>query len=184
VNWLDVVLVAFIGFITWSGWRTGFIREVVSFAATVLAIPIAGVFYKQMTPKVNPIVDNLDLARMISFAAILIGVIVAGQVAGHLLKRTVSLLNLGVVDRAAGAGFGFLKAVIICQVALVALVVFQKPDLSDSINGSLVAGKLIDTTPAILTVLPSAFDNGVQAFQKAYDTINSLPIPTPTPAPH
>lgn len=170
------------GFVTWSAWRTGFIREVVSFAATVLAIPIAGVFYKQMTPKVNPIVDNLDLARMISFAAILLGVIIAGQVAGHLLKRTVSILNLGVVDRLAGAGFGFLKAAIICQVVLVALVVFQKPDISDAIDGSPVAGKLIDTTPAILAVLPAAFDNGVKGFQKAYSQINRLPIPTPTPA--
>ena len=80
MNWLDLFLVAFIGFITWSAWRTGFIREVVSFAAVVLAIPIAGVFYKSMTPKVNPIVDNLDLARMISFSAILLGVIIAGQV--------------------------------------------------------------------------------------------------------
>lgn len=177
MNWLDVVLVAFIAFITWSAWKTGFIRELVSFAATILAIPIAGVFYKQMTPKVNPIVDNQALASMISFAAILIGVIIAGQVAGHLLKRTASMLNLGAVDRLAGAGFGFLKAVVICQVALIALVVFQKPDLSSSINGSPVAGKLLDTTPAVLAVLPSVFDNGVKAFQKAYNEINSLPIP-------
>ncbi len=184
MNWLDIALVAFIGFITWSAWRTGFVRELVSFAATVLAIPIAGVFYKQMTPKVNPIVDNPDLARMISFAAILLGVIIAGQVAGHLLKRTVAMLNLGAVDRLSGAAFGFLKAVIICQVVLIALVVFQKPDLSDTINGSPVAGKLLDTTPVILAVLPSLFDNGVHTFQKAYDQINSLPVPVPTPVVH
>ena len=106
----------------------------------------------------------------------------AGQVGGHLMKRTASMLNLGAFDRLAGAALGFLKAVIICQVVLIALVVFQKPDLSTTIDGSPVAGKLLDTAPAVLTVLPSTFDHGVEAFQKVAAIINGLPGGRPAPA--
>src|SRR5690606_34191634 len=108
---LDFVLLAAIGFSTFNGYRSGFIRELVSIASVILAIPVAGIFYDDMFPKVEPIVDNENLAALISFLAILLGVMIGGQVAAHLLKRTAEILNLGVLDRLAGAGFGFLKAV-------------------------------------------------------------------------
>jgi membrane protein required for colicin V production len=181
MNWLDVALVGFIGFLTWSAWRTGFVRELVVFASTILAVPIAGIFYERMSPKVNPIVDDPELAKMISFVAILAGVFIAGQVAAHMLKRTVTMLNLGAFDKLAGGAFGFIKAVIICQVALIALVVFQKPDITQTIDDSPVAGKLLDAAPAVLTVLPARFDDGVKLFQQASETLNNLPIAQPTP---
>ena len=119
MNWLDIVLVAAIAFVTWRAYVNGFIRELVSLSVAFLAIPIAGIFYGDMFPKVKPIVDNDNLARLVSFLAILIGVIVAGQVAAHLLKRTVAMLNLGALDHLAGGAFGFAKAVLIAQVVAV-----------------------------------------------------------------
>lgn len=183
MNWLDVVLVLAIGFSTWSGFRNGFIRELVSIASVILAIPVAGIFYDDMFPKVEPIVDNENLAALISFVAILLGVIIGGQVAAHLLKRTAEILNLGVLDRLAGAGFGFLKAVFIAQVLLIAFVTFPKPDFRDSIDGSWVATKLIDTAPTVRAFLPKAFDQGIDLFNEHSKQIDDLlPGETPTPA--
>ena len=48
------------------------------------------------------------------------GVLIAGQVASHLLRTTAEALNLGQVDKIAGGAFGFLKGVLICQVILIA----------------------------------------------------------------
>lgn len=182
MNWLDIVLLVAIGFSTWNGFRNGFIRELVSIASVILAIPMAGIFYDDMFPKVEPIVDNEDLAALISFVAILLGVIIGGQVVAHLLKRTAEILNLGVLDRLAGAAFGFLKAVFIAQVLLIALVTFPKPDMRETIDGSQVAQRLIDAAPTVKAFLPRAFDEGLELFREHIGSLDdNLTGETPTP---
>jgi membrane protein required for colicin V production len=164
LNWLSLILVAVIGLLAWAGYRNGFVRELISLCALILAIPLAGVFYDDMVPKVEPIVDSGLLAALISFLAILAGVIVAGQVAAHLTRQVVAMLNLGTLDEFAGGVFGFLKAVVLCQVVLVALVTFPKPDLRDDIDHSAVAGWLLDSAPAVLAILPGSFDRATDLF--------------------
>jgi membrane protein required for colicin V production len=181
VNWLDVLLLAVIGFSTFNGYRNGFIRELVSIASVILAIPVAGIFYDDMYPKVEPIVDNENLAALISFLAILMGVMIGGQVAAHLLKRTAEILNLGVLDRIAGGAFGFLKAVFVAQVVLILLVTYPKPDLRDDIDGSPVATRLLDAAPTVLAFLPEVFDRSVDLFDNLDELDDGLETPTPTP---
>ena len=181
MNWLDVVLLVLIGLSTYRGYRNGFIRELVAFASVILAIPIAGLLYDDLFPKVEPIVDSRVLAALASFLAILAGVIIGGQVAAHLLKRTAEILNLGVLDRLAGGAFGFFKAVFVAQVLLIALVTFPKPDLRDTIADSVVAQRLIDTAPTVLAFLPNAFDEAADLFDRFDEDDESLPGATPTP---
>lgn len=169
VNWLTVLLLLVIGFATYRAWRNGFIRELVSLSAVILAIPIAGLFYNSLFLKLNPIIDNEQLAKLVSFVAILLGVILAGQVAAHLLKRAVAMLNLGMADQLAGAGFGFLKAAIICQVLLIALIRFPNPDIRGTIDGSPVARRLVDTAPLVLSILPRGFDEATDAFLERFE---------------
>lgn len=175
MNWLTLVLVAIIALLTWRAYRNGFVIELVGLCSLILAVPIAGIFYDDMYPKVQPIVDNEDLASLLSFLFILFGVVIAGQVAAHLLRGFVSMLNLGSADHVAGGVFGFLKAVIVCQVILLALVVFPDPDLRDAIDDSAVANRLLDTTDVVLFVLPSRFDDGLALFGKAIDGIAGEP---------
>jgi membrane protein required for colicin V production len=184
VNWLSVVLIAAIAFMTWRAYSNGFIRELVSLSVVILAIPLAGVFYDDMYPKVHPIIDSENLASLVSFLAILGGVIVAGQVAAHLLKGVVAMLNLGAADRLAGAAFGFAKAVVVCQVLLIALVVFPKPDIQGAIDDSAVAQALLDSAPAVLTFLPGTFDTALDLFLSGAAAVDqALPGKTPTPSP-
>ncbi len=182
MNWLDLVLIAAIGFSTYGGYRNGFIRELVSIAAVILAIPVAGIFYDDMFPKVEPIVRNEDLAALFSFVAIMAGVIIGGQVAAHLLKRTAEILNLGILDRLAGGVFGFLKAVFIAQALLVALVTFPSPDIREQADSSPVATRLIDSAPTVLAFLPQTFDEGINLFKDHIDSLTG-PDTNPTPAP-
>ena len=182
MNWLDLVLIVAIGYSTYSGYRNGFIRELVSIAAVILAIPLAGIFYDDMFPKVEPIVRNEDLAALFSFVAIMAGVIIGGQVAAHLLKRTAEILNLGILDRLAGGAFGFLKAVFIAQALLVALVTFPNPDIRQTADDSPIATRLIDTAPTVLAFLPQTFDEGINLFNDHIDSLTGAGS-TPTPVP-
>jgi membrane protein required for colicin V production len=181
VNWLDIVLLGAIGFSAYRGYSNGFIRELVSIASVILAIPLAGIFYDDLFPKVEPIVRNEDFAALVSFLAILIGVIIGGQVAAHMLKRTAEILNLGVLDRLAGAAFGFFKAVVVAQVLLIALVTYPRPDLREDIDGSQVAQRLLDSAPTVLAFLPSTFDEGIDLFEEHIKTLDDA-IGTETPA--
>jgi membrane protein required for colicin V production len=172
MNWLDFLLIAVIGFSTFNGYRNGFIRELVSIASVILAVPVAGIFYDDMFPKVEPIVDNEDLAALLSFVAILAGVVIGGQVAAHLLKRTAEILNLGVLDRLAGGAFGFLKAVVLAQVLLIVFVTYPRPDFREDIDGSIVAQRLLDSAPTILAFLPEVFDEGIDLFEEYIDSLD------------
>jgi membrane protein required for colicin V production len=197
MNWLSLVLLAVIALITWRAWRNGFIRELVSLAGVILAVPIAGIFYDDMFPKVHPIVgsviDNPEqsaaLAKLISFMAIFVAVIIGGQVVAYLIRGAVTMLNLGIADQLAGGAFGFFKAVLLCQAVLIALVAFPKPDLTGSIDNSKVATGLLDAAPAVLAILPATFDRAIDAFKSGAQAIDNrvgptaTPTATPTPAP-
>jgi membrane protein required for colicin V production len=184
MDWVSILIVVFLGLLTWRSYRNGFIREAVSLSAVILAIPIAGLFYDDLFPKVHPIVDNVALANLVSFLSIFAGVIVGGQVASYLLKGTANALNLGSADNVAGGAFGFLKGVIACQVVLIALVAFPRPDFHDDIDRSPVAGVLLDTAPALLAVLPGRFNDAVDTFMSPARQIDErLKDRSPTPTP-
>lgn len=174
MNWVTIVILVIIGVMTYRAYRNGFIRELVSLTAVILAVPIAGLLYDDLFPKVEPIIDNEQLASLVSFLAILAGVIIGGQVLAHLLKRTAEVMNLGSVDHAAGAAFGLLKGIIICQVLLIALIIFPEPDLRDDIDDSAVATVLVDGTPMVLGILPGQFDNAVDLFNQGLDQLEEV----------
>lgn len=184
MDWLSILLLAVIGLITWRSLANGFVRELVSLCAVILAVPIAGIFYGDMYPKVSPIIANDNLAALVSFLSILVGVIIGGQVAAHLLKRAVAILNLGTADRLAGGLFGFLKAAIVIQAVLIALVAFPRPNLRDEIDGSPVAKQLLEYGPFTLSILPGEFDDAVDLFLDGVTRIaNEVPAPSPTANP-
>jgi len=176
VNWVSLVIVVIVALLTWRAFRRGFLRELVGLAALILAIPVAGVFYDDMVPKVEPIIDNSLASALVSFAAIFLGVIVAGQLIGYLLRRSVDVLNLGGLDRLLGAAFGFLQGALLCQVALVALVIFPQPDLREHIEDSVIATNLLDGAPVVLAILPDQFNEAVDIFLESIDLLEGIDI--------
>jgi uncharacterized membrane protein required for colicin V production len=187
VNWLTVVLLLVIAWGTFTAYRTGFVRSLVTFCAVILAIPIAGLFYDDLYHKLHPIISNSDLAYLVSFLAIITGVVVGGWVIAHVIRQGVAMLNLGLADAIAGGAFGFLRTAILCQVVLVALVAFPSPDLKGSIDDSAVARALLDTAPAVLAFLPGQFEHAIHLFldgvQAAGGIVNPGGGATPTATP-
>lgn len=185
MNWLTIFLLAILGFTTFRAYRNGFVRELVSLASVVVAVAVAGVFYDELYPKVEPIVDNVVIAALVSFLALFVAVIIAGQVAAFLLKQSVEMLNLGGADQLAGGAFGLLKGVLVCQVVLVALVVFPDPDLRDDIDNSSVARPLVNGAPVILALLPGGFADRVDDFLRGrYGQDEEEPAPPAASTPN
>ena len=176
MDWVSIVIIAVVALLTWRAFRRGFLRELVGLAALILAVPVAGVFYDDMVPKVEPIVDNSLASGLISFVAILVGVIVAGQLVGYLLRRSVDVLNLGGADRIAGGAFGFLQGLLLCQVLLVALVIFPEPDLRPHLDDSPIATRLLDGAPLVLSILPVDFREAVDLFLEGLEFLEGADL--------
>ncbi len=176
MDWVSIVIIAVVALLTWRAFRRGFLRELVGLAALILAVPVAGVFYDDMVPKVEPIVDNTLASGLISFVAILVGVIVAGQLVGYLLRRSVDVLNLGGADRIAGGAFGFLQGLLLCQVLLVALVIFPQPDLRPQLDDSPIATRLLDGAPLVLSILPVDFRESVDLFLEGLEFLEGADL--------
>lgn len=166
MNWVSLVIVVIVVLLTWRAFHRGFLRELVGLTALILAIPIAGVFYEDLIPKIEPLVENSLASSLISFLAIFIGVILAGQLIGYLLRRSVDVLNLGAADRIAGAAFGFLQGLLLCQVLLVALINFPEPNLLTHIDESPIATWLLEGTEFLLPILPNEFNAAIELFME------------------
>ena len=71
---------------------------------------------------------------------------------------------LGWADHLAGAGFGFLKGLLIVQILLILFVTFPQLGLEDTIDGSALAPFFLDDIPFLLRLLPGEFEVGVDTF--------------------
>ena len=80
-------------------------------------------------------------------------------------------LNLGGADRLAGAAFGLLQGLLLCQVLLIALVIFPSPDLRTAIEDSALAGRMLEVAPLALVILPDGFRETVDQFLRGVEFI-------------
>lgn len=109
---LDIIVLVLVGGGAVFGWLKGFVGEVLSLAAWIVAIVFLRLFHGPATNALEGAVGTRAGAAVLAFAVVfgvvfLIGKLVARQVGGG-VKRSV----VGPVDRVLGAGFGAVKGLI------------------------------------------------------------------------
>jgi membrane protein required for colicin V production len=163
MNYVDIAIVVLVAWFTFSAFSAGIIREVVAMTGVALGVVLAGLFYQDLASDVKLAVDNDNAANIIAFLVIFGACFLAGQLAGMLLKQTASLLMLGTFDHLFGAAFGFVKGMVIVEVALILFVTFPAFGLKDHIRDSMFGPMFLDSIPILLRVLPVEFRNAVDA---------------------
>jgi membrane protein required for colicin V production len=164
MNWLDVAIVIVIAWFTFAAFGAGIIREVVTVIAFVVAVLAAGFYYDDLAENVLLFIDDDIAANVAAFGVLFGSVALGGQLAALLLKQMVSLLRLGWLDHLAGAAFGLLKGLILVEMFLILFTTFPYLGLDDIIRGSAIAPLFLDGGPILLKLLPSNFDDAVDAF--------------------
>jgi uncharacterized membrane protein required for colicin V production len=165
VNWLDAVIVVTILWFTYAAFQTGFIREAVTVMAALLGVVLAGIFYTDFADDVLLFIDNDVTANIVAFALVFGAVALAGQLLALVLKPTVSMLQLGIFDQLAGALFGFIKAMIFIQVALIVFVTYPKWDMDETIQDSVFGSLIVEKTSVLVKVLPDEFEAAVDDYK-------------------
>jgi membrane protein required for colicin V production len=145
------------------GFQKGFVLEVIGIIGFMLGI-IAGLYF---TPYLSDLFSGLfeqhqGLVRIICFIIIFIVVVVAFNLVGVALKKTIDLTPLGMFDDVAGALVGILLWAITLSFLLWFTELFGIKLSTEYTDGSLLYPFLADLAPVIVetvsTVMPSVKD--------------------------
>ncbi len=164
MNWLDAAIIVLVLWFTFSAFQAGFIRETVTIVGALLGVVLAGLFYENLADDVQIFIDSETYARIIAFGLIFGATALAGQMLALVLKPTVNLLQLGILDQFAGAAFGFAKSMVFIQVFLIVFITYPKWGLDDVIDGSVFGSLMVENTAVLVNILPDEFELSVDDF--------------------
>ncbi len=162
MNWLDIVILILIVIPTLIGLKIGIIKALFTVAGIIVGIVLAGRFSESLGGSLTFISDP-GWARIAAFAIILIGVMVIASVLAAVLKKVVSAVLLGWVNRLGGAVLGFILGFFFCGALLSMWVNFL--GIGSTVSDSALANLLLDGFPVILALLPAEFDSVRDFFQ-------------------
>jgi membrane protein required for colicin V production len=124
MNWLDILLVLLAGASVVSAFLRGFTRELVGLAAVIAALLLGYWFYGMVAGCLEPYLSSRQLANLLGFLAIFGAVMLVGALVGRLLRAVLKVAGLSFFDRMLGAGFGFVRAVLIAAALMTAFLAF------------------------------------------------------------
>ena len=162
MGWLDTVIIVVIAIAIFLGLSIGIIKAVLSLAGLIVGVILAGSYYVPFSEQLT-FIPQSNVAKVVAFVIILIGVMVIASVLAWFLKRVASIMMLGWVNRAGGAVFGLALGAIFCSALLAIWAKFLGSD--GAIAESGLATILLDRFPMVLALLPEEFDAVRSFFQ-------------------
>jgi membrane protein required for colicin V production len=118
MNPLDWVIALVLAASTITAFLRGLIRSLVSLAGVLFGLVIAAWYTAKAAAFLGRWIVPPSFARVVAFVGILLLVYLASAVVGRLLRGACSAIGLGLLDRFAGAGFGFLRGVLLLVAVL------------------------------------------------------------------
>ncbi len=186
-QWLDIAVLAVAFIAAVSGWRSGALGSMLSFAGVLLGA-IAGVL---LAPH---IVSHINAPRAKLFAALflILGLVVVGEVAGVVLGRAVrgAIRNrpIRVIDSVIGVGVQLV--VVLTAAWLLATPLTQskdQPELAAAVRGSRVLAQVNEVAPTWLKTVPKRLSgllntSGLPAVLEPFSRTPVIPVASPDPA--
>jgi membrane protein required for colicin V production len=124
MSWVDLAIVVVLAASVLGGIVQGFLRSACSVIGLVLGIALAVWNYAQLGMMFRPIVRLEAVANLIAFLIIALVVMALANLAGIMLKRTMSWMGLGCLDGIAGAIFGFFQGALLVTLCILVTVAF------------------------------------------------------------
>ncbi len=119
MNTIDIIILICLAIALAHGLSKGFITQAVALVSLVLGVWLSFEFSNVVSCWLEPYISvSGTVLQVISFAVILIGVILALNLAGRALTGLVRLVMLGWLDRMMGIAFSLLKATLLIGVVI------------------------------------------------------------------
>jgi len=163
MSWLDLVIVVVLAVGAFLGLRMGIIKAVLSLAGVIVGVVLAGQYYVALADVLPFFSETSNVAKVVAFAIILIGVMIIAVVLARLLKWAASVMMLSWVNHLGGAVFGLALGAIFCSALLAIWIKWL--GVGSTITESIVSAFLLEKFPLILALLPDEFDAIKSFFQ-------------------
>ena len=154
MNWLDIGIITALAVAAIIGLVKGFIKMFFTLAWLVIGILLALKYYVPFSGWLSQYIIETNIAKIIAFALIFVGILAAACVLASLLSRVVSWLGKAWLNRLGGAIFGALIGVIILGTLLDALLRFAFFGLETIIQESAIAAWLLAHVSLLPILLP------------------------------
>jgi uncharacterized protein YkwD len=179
VNWVDVLVVVFLAFYAYRGWRRGFISIALGLLVFAASLGAAVLLYRPVGGLIKGFGVTEPAARAIAFFLLWVVIVAVGSIlVGVRLRRVPKSTMTSRANRVAGILPGMVEGLIL--IAFLALLLVSWPGsggLGDSVERSVVARPLIASAADVQRVASEAFG---EAVQDALDLLIIEPKPTST----
>ncbi|MBO8126839.1 MAG: CvpA family protein [Firmicutes bacterium] len=152
--WLDLVLGVLLLFFLLRGLTRGIVREVVDISAVFITLVLTGRYGTALGRKIVITLGwDPDLAALLGFIAIAVGVAVLAVAVNYLWSHLGSVTPLSFFDKLGGAVFGLAKAGILILIFLVVLTSLPIENSDQIITRSRLAYSFLKALPIVYQVL-------------------------------
>ncbi len=173
MDWLSLLILAFVGLMAVAGLRQGLVRQVLGLAGLVAAVVLGFQYYEQAgTFLLDFFVVSRAVANILGFVAICVGVGLAVTVAEWVWGRLVRYTPVSWLDAAGGALFGLVKGAVIVAVTLLVLYALPVKGVREVIDSSSIAREFLDASPMIYSKIEEVLPTGVPRFIERKDERN------------
>jgi membrane protein required for colicin V production len=173
-NWLDYALLLVMLTSVAVSIRNGFTREIIGLISSVVAL-LGGIwFYGVAGSVIEPYVSSRTVANFAGFLIIFFGILLAGSLVSWVLRKIWKVTGLSIVDRLLGAGFGFVRGLLICVAMVMVLVAFTpgaKGSAPQSVVQSQFAPYVMEASRVVAAIAPKELKD---AFAERYDQVQKL----------
>lgn len=160
-TWMDVaIIIVLMGGII-LGVSHGMIRQLLSLLGLFFGAALASQRHQDVAALLGFIGDP-NWSRVISFAVIILAVLIAANIVGSVLARMLRLMMLGCLDSLGGGAIGAVESFFLVQVALILFYKYPILGVVKSIEESKVALQVLKLAPTVLALLPPEFDMAKQ----------------------
>ncbi|MCL1885787.1 MAG: CvpA family protein [Dehalococcoidia bacterium] len=159
MNWLDTLILVTLAAGVIGGLTIGIVRSLVNLVGLLFGIFLAGRCYETVGHWLV-FIDNTSVANTVGFVLIVLVVMIIAGIICALLRKWMSTVFLGCLDRLLGGIVGLFIGAMSWGALLVLWVEYFN---NDAVSSSLVAEFLLDKFPLVMTLLPSNFD-GIKNF--------------------
>jgi membrane protein required for colicin V production len=142
MNPFDMLAVTFLAFCVIRGTFRGLIKELSSILGVIAGFYAAYNFYAAIAKLLEGWVTNPSYLDIVSFLLLFCTVFFLVSIIGVVIKYLLNIAFMGWFDRICGAGFGFIKGVLIVSVLFMTFTAFLpkgSPFVKDSLLGPHVA---------------------------------------------
>ncbi len=126
-HWADLVILAIIGVSSLiSLWR-GFLREVLSLLAWILAFWVAFSFTSWLAPQLEGYVEVRSIRFLLGFTALFVVTLLGVSLLGHIIVKLIGKTGLTGTDRMLGLLFGMLRGGLVVLLLVLVAGLTQLP---------------------------------------------------------